>query len=110
MTILLAAALAASQPMPWIDRGWLNDRAKVELLKPKAVAFTAPRRAQPAKAQSLLSSNLRVLGTVCSAAAKLPDPVGFLGELGTAYSMSPGQISALREDCAIYLAGRADSR
>jgi hypothetical protein len=109
MIIVLAAALAASsQPLPYIDRTWLNDRAKIEVLSPRAASL-ATANAKSKNARSLLTTNLRVLGTVCSAAAKLPNPAAFLDELGSAYAMSAGERSALRENCAIYLSGRSDA-
>jgi hypothetical protein len=111
MSIILAAALAASShSMPWIDRTWLNDRAKIEVLSPRAASLNGVRAASSRPAKALLSSNLRVLGTVCSAAARLSNPGAFLDELGSAYAMSPREISTLRENCAIYLSGRSDGR
>lgn len=108
MIIVLAAALAASaQPLPFIDRSWLDTKAKIEVLRPrKAVAI----KASALRSRGLPSSDLTVLGAVCGAAAKLPDPIAFLNRLGAAYSMSPGEVSSLRESCSIYLAGQAAGR
>lgn len=42
--IILAAMLASAQALPWLDRSWLNEQARIE------VAVAAPARARPAKA------------------------------------------------------------
>ena len=115
MSIIIAAALAAAaQPLAWIDRAWLDGRARAEALQPRrAAVVTAPRAALPARARtarSLLSSDLNALSTVCDAAARLPDAERFLDALGAAYAMGPGEIGALKENCALYLAGRAVAR
>jgi hypothetical protein len=107
MSIIIAAALAAAaQPMAWIDRDWLDGRARAEALQPRraAVATVAPVRVRSAR--TLLASDLNALSTVCDAAARLSDAGGFLDRLGAAYAMSPGEIAALKENCALYLAGR----
>ncbi|MDB5699670.1 MAG: hypothetical protein JWN69_2474 [Alphaproteobacteria bacterium] len=114
MSIIIAAALAAAaQPLPWINRDWLDGRARVEALQPRpaaisraaASAIVVPVRKRSAK--SLLSNDLNALSTVCDAAAKLRDAGFFLDSLGAAYAMEPGEISALKENCALDLVGRA---
>ena len=97
------------QPLAWIDRAWLDGRARAEALQPRRAAIATPPRPatpRPRTARSLLSSDLNALSTVCDAAARLPDAGRFLDGLGTAYAMGPGEISALKENCALYLAGR----
>ncbi len=110
MSIIIAAALAAAaQPLSWIDRDWLDGRARAEALQPRRAAIvTAPTR--PRTARSLLSSDLNALSTVCDAAARLPDAGRFLDSLGAAYAMGPGEISVLKENCALYLAGHVHAR
>lgn len=109
MSIIIAAALAAAaQPLSWIDRDWLDGRARAEALQPRRAALATPATppARTRTARSLLSSDLNALSTVCDAAARLPDAGRFLDALGAAYAMGPGEIGALKENCALYLAGR----
>lgn len=108
MSIIIAAALAgAAQPLAWIDRAWLDGRARAEALQPRRTAIAAAAPPRKRSARALLSSDLNALSTVCDAAARLPDAGGFLDRLGAAYAMGPGEIAALKENCALYLAGRA---
>lgn len=108
MSIIIAAALAAAaQPLAWIDRAWLDGRARAEALQPRRAAVGTPPPARTRTARNLLSSDLNALSTVCDAAARLPDAGRFLDSLGAAYAMGPGEIAALKENCALYLAGRA---
>lgn len=108
MSIIIAAALAAAaQPLAWIDRAWLEGRARAETLQPRRAAVATAPPARTRTARSLLSSDLNALSTVCDAAARRPDAGRFLDGLGAAYAMGPGEISALKENCALYLAGRA---
>lgn len=106
MIVMLSAALAA-QVLPQIDRASLDLMAKAEQIQPrpvraKAVAKTGARHA-------LKINDLPTVATICNAAARQSDPAGFISTLGTAFSLSRGEESALRETCATFLAGRAYS-
>ena len=102
MTILLAAILASAQPLPYINRAELHALAKIEALQARS-SVRAPTKLR-------LIGNMQMIAAVCGAAGKLEDPAGFLGEIGSAYSMSRGEVAALRETCAVYLSGRLDAQ
>ncbi len=102
MTILLAAMLAGAAPLPYINQAELESMSRIEALQ---------ARSQPGAPLKLrLTGNMRMIATVCGAAGKLEDPAGFLSGIGAAFSMTRGEVSALRETCAVYLSGRLDAQ
>jgi hypothetical protein len=111
MSMLLAAMLASSQALPWLDRAALERQARSETLRPAAVALAAaPPRRRNSNPRAMLTEDLSAISTVCRAAAKAPDPAEFLGRLGEAFAMPAGEVRALRKTCGAYLAGMADAQ
>jgi hypothetical protein len=106
--MIIAAMLASAQVMPWLDRDALEAQAKVEKIR-RAPAVARPRPTA-FSARDALAKDIEAISTVCGAAARSPDPAAFLGNIGDAFAMSRGEVSALRERCALYLAGRRDAR
>ena len=107
--MLLAAMLASSQALPWLDRADLDRQAKVERLRPAVVALGAVPKGRRASARAMLSEDMGAVASVCRAAAKAPDPAEFLGRLGEAFAMPATEVRALRKTCGAYLAGMADA-
>jgi hypothetical protein len=104
--MILAAMLASAQVMPWIDRDALDAQAKVEAVQ---TAAAKPRKAS-FSAKEALAKDVEAISTVCGAAAKSPNAAALLTSIGDAFGMSRGEVSALRERCALYLAGRRDAQ
>jgi hypothetical protein len=100
MSIFIAALLASSQPMPFIDRASINNLSALEALEPNG------SRGRDGSSPALLRTNVRVIAAICDAAASASDPVKFLSDISRAYSMKLGETGALREACAVYLSGR----
>ena len=70
---------------------------------------TPVRRPTPRRAAST-GLDFAQTTTICRASGNQTDPALFLSRISTAYSLSPGEASALRSSCAAYLAGRNDAR
>ena len=110
MSMLLAAMLASSQALPWLDRAALDRQAKVERLRPAVVALGAGSKGRRTpSARAMLAEDMGAVASVCRAAAKAPDPAEFLGRLGEAFAMPATEVRALRKTCGAYLAGMADA-
>ena len=136
MVIFLTALLASAKILPLIDREALDLQARAEALQPRhhvsqparrpapPVAFVRQPAPQPVRqvaiqpvrqpivrrASAGSPLDLAQITTICRAAGEQDDPAAFIGRLSSAYSLSAGDRTSLRANCAAYLAGRADAR
>lgn len=94
MPLILSVALAAAQPLPFIDRAALHALAKFEARPVAAKPARAPRAS-------------RRLSDLCLAADAVPPATS---DLGRVYSMSAPRVSILRSTCALHQASEAGTR
>jgi hypothetical protein len=112
MVIILAAFLGGQSVLTEIDRGSLAAQARIEARQPRRTAPVAQapvRRPAPRRA-STSGLDFAQTTTICRASGNQANPALFLSRISAAYSLSPGEATALRSSCAAYIAGRNDAR
>ena len=112
MVIILAAFLGGQSVLSEIDRRTLDAQARVEARQPRRAAaapIQQPRRPTPRRAGTS-GLDFAQTTTICRASGGQANPTLFLSRISTAYSLSPGEATALRSSCAAYIAGRNDAR
>jgi hypothetical protein len=103
--IILAALLAASPALPWLDRAALDAQAKIEAVRPSRKPATAQGASSARKA---LASDFDAISTMCRAGSKSRDPAAFFAAVTAAFAMSKTEAAALRSHCTLYLMGSRD--
>ncbi|MGQ0660852.1 hypothetical protein [Sphingosinicella sp.] len=114
MVIILAAFLGGQVVLTEIDRRALDTQARAEARQPRRAATApvvrAPVRQPVARRTSTSGLDFAQTTTICRASGNQTNPALFLSRISTAYSLSPGEATALRSSCAAYIAGRNDAR
>ena len=102
--IILAALLAASPALPWLDRAALDAQAKIEAVMPTRKSAALGE----ASARKALSSDYDAISTMRRAGSKSRDPVAFFAAVTDGFAMSKTEAAALRSHCMLYLMGSRD--
>jgi hypothetical protein len=112
MVIILAAFLGGQSVLTEIDRRALDAQARAEARQPRrAAAAPIQQSRRPATRRAITSGlDFAQTTTICRASGSQANPALFLSRISTAYSLSPGEATALRSSCAAYIAGRNDAR